>query len=215
MSGICLTGAPHPHRPSPRAATPRRPPFARHALTSAAVARALPGLALPLSPPCARALSRYAIRGGAVEHPPGSTPRASEQVLELGDLEPDDKLLCLKLAIKTADLSYLSKGHAYVQVWTDRVLEEFFAQVTCRAIVDQPRAARAWQPVLGRPLRPPLHVATRAIGPPDAPPVRTGRRGGCAQLARLAGLLARRPLAAALADRLHQVHGEATVRVAR
>ena len=54
---------------------------------------------------------------------------ASKPVLELGDLEPDDKLLCLKLAIKTADLSYLSKGHAYVQVWTDRVLDEFFAQV--------------------------------------------------------------------------------------
>ena len=65
-------------------------------------------------------------------------------MLELGDLEPDDKLLCLKLCIKTADLSYLSKGHAYVQVWTDRVLEEFFAQVTCRAIVDQPRADSAW-----------------------------------------------------------------------
>ena len=109
------------------------------------MARALPGLALRVSPRCARPLSRYAIRGGAVEHPPG-TPRASEQVLELGDLEPDDKLLCLKLAIKTADLSYLSKGHAYVQVWTDRVLEEFFAQVACRAIVDQPRAARAWAP---------------------------------------------------------------------
>ncbi len=64
--------------------------------------------------------------------PPG-TPRAADPRLELGDLEPEDKMLCLKLCIKTADLSYLSKGHAYVQVWTDRVLEEFFAQVTSRA----------------------------------------------------------------------------------
>ena len=89
------------------------------------------------------------------------TPRASEQVLELGDLEPDDKLLCLKLAIKTADLSYLSKGHAYVQVWTDRVLEEFFAQVTCRAIVDQPCAARAWaRPAPAAPRRHPCHRTT-------------------------------------------------------
>ena len=69
----------------------------------------------------------------AILHSKSGSPGASKPVLELGDLEPDDKLLCLKLAIKTADLSYLSKGHAYVQVWTDRVLEEFFAQVTSRA----------------------------------------------------------------------------------
>ena len=155
MSGICLTGAPHPHRPSPRAATPP-PPALRPARSHLSRrGEGPPRASAPPEPPCARALSRYAIRGGAVEHPPGSTPRASEQVLELGDLEPDDKLLCLKLAIKTADLSYLSKGHAYVQVWTDRVLEEFFAQVTCRAIVDQPRAARAWGAPCARRSTPP------------------------------------------------------------
>jgi hypothetical protein len=80
-------------------------------------------------------LDRYAIlHSGA---PPG-TPRAAEPVMELGDLEPDDKLLCLKLCIKTADLSYLSKGHAYVQVWTDRVLEEFFAQGDAEAALNLP-----------------------------------------------------------------------------
>eukprot|EP00908_Phaeocystis_cordata_P017888 Transcript_29258.p1 GENE.Transcript_29258~~Transcript_29258.p1 ORF type:complete len:492 (+),score=195.44 Transcript_29258:105-1580(+) len=41
---------------------------------------------------------------------------------------PGDAMLGLKMAIKLADLSYLSKGDRYVQVWTDRVLDEFFAQ---------------------------------------------------------------------------------------
>ena len=36
--------------------------------------------------------------------------------------------VAIKMAIKLADLSYLSKGKAYVALWTDRVLEEFFNQ---------------------------------------------------------------------------------------
>ncbi len=33
------------------------------------------------------------------------------------------------MAIKLADLSYLSKGAAYAALWTERVLAEFFEQV--------------------------------------------------------------------------------------
>jgi hypothetical protein len=40
----------------------------------------------------------------------------------------DEKLLILQMAIKTADLGYLSKGTDYCLTWTSRVLEEFFAQ---------------------------------------------------------------------------------------
>lgn len=43
-------------------------------------------------------------------------------------ITPEERLLCLKMAIKLSDLSYLSKGTAYAAIWTDRVLEEFFAQ---------------------------------------------------------------------------------------
>lgn len=39
----------------------------------------------------------------------------------------EDRLLVLALAIKTADLGYLSKEEAYVQKWTDRILEEVTA----------------------------------------------------------------------------------------
>tara|TARA_B100000768_G_scaffold143947_1_gene136284 strand:+ start:100 stop:591 length:492 start_codon:yes stop_codon:yes gene_type:complete len=85
--------------------------------------------------------------------------------MELGDLEPDDKLLCLKLCIKTADLSYLSKGHAYVQVWTDRVLEEFFAQVTSR---DHPRRAPPSQRSSAPCARPPCRRPTTTQRAPYA-----------------------------------------------
>ena len=44
------------------------------------------------------------------------------------DMGPEQRLLCLKMAIKLADLSYLSKGAAYAALWTERVLEEFFEQ---------------------------------------------------------------------------------------
>jgi len=43
-------------------------------------------------------------------------------------LEGDEKVLALKMAIKTADLGYLTKGKKNVLTWTDRVLEEFFTQ---------------------------------------------------------------------------------------
>jgi len=43
-------------------------------------------------------------------------------------LEGDERILALKMAIKTADLGYLTKGEATCHVWTERVLEEFFLQ---------------------------------------------------------------------------------------
>ena len=42
--------------------------------------------------------------------------------------EGDEKILALKMAIKTADLGYLTKGEALCKGWTERVLEEFFTQ---------------------------------------------------------------------------------------
>jgi len=42
--------------------------------------------------------------------------------------EGDEKILMLKLAIKTADLGYLTKGKKVAFAWTDLVLHEFFTQ---------------------------------------------------------------------------------------
>ena len=92
--------------------------------------------------------------------------RATDTVPGLDGLEPDDKLLCLKLAIKTADLSYLSKGHDYVQVWTDRVLEEFFAQVTSLAQPTWPRTCLP--PPHPHPHTPPLRTPSNAPHVPRA-----------------------------------------------
>ena len=46
----------------------------------------------------------------------------------LASFEGDEKILTLKMAIKTADLGYLTKGRSYCQDWTENVLEEFFTQ---------------------------------------------------------------------------------------
>jgi cAMP-specific phosphodiesterase 4 len=43
-------------------------------------------------------------------------------------LEGDERLLAIKMAMKTADLGYLTKGKELVLTWTERVLAEFFAQ---------------------------------------------------------------------------------------
>ena len=53
---------------------------------------------------------------------------AEESSDNFQEMRAEEQLLCLKMAIKLADLSYLSKGKAYVALWTDRVLEEFFNQ---------------------------------------------------------------------------------------
>ena len=43
-------------------------------------------------------------------------------------LKGDERILAIKMAMKTADLGYLTKGRELVLAWTQRVLEEFFAQ---------------------------------------------------------------------------------------
>jgi hypothetical protein len=84
--------------------------------------------------------------------PEAPTPRAAAAEpappVLLAELEGEDRLVCLKVIIKTADLAYLSKSHDYVQVWTDRVLEEFFAQARRR-----PPRAQALTPASRLPSR--------------------------------------------------------------
>jgi cAMP-specific phosphodiesterase 4 len=53
---------------------------------------------------------------------------SSSSVAPLASLEGDEKILALKMAIKTADLGYLTKGASVVLPWTEKVLEEFFIQ---------------------------------------------------------------------------------------
>lgn len=55
-------------------------------------------------------------------------PSGRRQLLLSQPFSAEDKLLALKIAIKTADLGNLSKGHTYNMQWTGRVLEEFFGQ---------------------------------------------------------------------------------------
>jgi len=45
-----------------------------------------------------------------------------------GSMKPDEKMLTMKLALKVADLGNLSKGLDYTMLWTDRVIDEFYAQ---------------------------------------------------------------------------------------
>lgn len=79
------------------------------------------------------------LRGSSVENPPPTEsaqvpppssrqPSGRRQLLLSQPFSAEDKLLALKIAIKTADLGNLSKGHAYNMQWTNRVLEEFFGQ---------------------------------------------------------------------------------------
>ena len=58
----------------------------------------------------------------------GSNKAADDDTFVASDFEAGEKILTIKMAIKTADLGYLTKGRAYCHVWTERVLEEFFTQ---------------------------------------------------------------------------------------
>ena len=53
-------------------------------------------------------------------------------------LEGGEKVLTMKMVIKTADVGYLSKGHDYCLVWTQRCLDEFSSQGDTEKRLDLP-----------------------------------------------------------------------------
>jgi len=81
---------------------------------------------------------------------PTQAPNPAEPTAPAADTRPwallwTERMLCLKMAIKCGDLSYLAKdkGNGYIKVWTDRVLEEFFSQGDAEKVLVQ-KGALAW-----------------------------------------------------------------------